>query len=580
MQLLQDVFIIEELQILSEGKANDIMKIRGVFGRCNEKNNNGRIYPTAVLENQLKKVQPLIAERRLCGELDHPQNDVVRLANASHLITKLEMKGNDLIGEAEVLKTPAGLTAKALVNGGVKIGISSRGMGTLSEDHNGDKIVNEDFRLITFDLVADPSTRGAYPALSESTQSKFARETQGKLQKESNFVTMLESKMRDIYKPWIEEQGSFYGKSKKQKEDELSASIRNRKRGAKGGAEARDLKALNASTEIMDIIKADGHWHRIAEMIKDSMIGEDSDEQVDEGVGDSLLDKGERKPTFVVKGRRTSPPSKEKSPGFFRSVATSIGRRVGAGIEHGGAERRKIGSAHSDVRVGRIKASGKEDVADVAARRASRRKGEAEGLGAEVFSAQQKAKTAKTKSRIKGTEKRRNLTQDAADRRWNPKQSVFSRIKDVAGNVAGDVAAVVKDKVRTSRRKNRGSGRDPGDDLLELRSEYQRLGKMLAEVFGLSEGLADSFTNNEDAKGRKDRKKIIRSLSRAAYGRKEPYTPPKGKDKDKEDKEDQPVPSGERHSGERRKDSQGEQYKRKENLAKKNREKAKANKKK
>ena len=125
MQLLQDVFIIEHLQILSEGKQKDVMKIRGIFARCNEKNNNGRIYPTAVIASQLEKVQPLIAERRLCGELDHPQNDTVRLANASHLITKLEMKGDDLIGEAEILKTPAGLTAQALINGGVKIGISS-----------------------------------------------------------------------------------------------------------------------------------------------------------------------------------------------------------------------------------------------------------------------------------------------------------------------------------------------------------------------------------------------------------------------------------------------------------------------
>ncbi len=205
MQLLQDVFIVENLQVLTEGKTNPTMKIKGIFGRCNEKNNNGRIYPTAVLEGQLSKVQPMINERRLCGELDHPQNDTVKLSNASHLITKLEMKGNELVGEAEILNTPAGLTAKALVEGGVKIGISSRGMGTLSEDANGQKIVNEDFRLVTFDLVADPSTRGAFPGLSESTESKFVRESQNKLQKESNFVTMIEARLRDSYTPFIEE---------------------------------------------------------------------------------------------------------------------------------------------------------------------------------------------------------------------------------------------------------------------------------------------------------------------------------------------------------------------------------------
>jgi hypothetical protein len=205
MQLLQDVFVIENLQVLSEGKNSGPTKIRGIFGRCNEKNNNGRIYPTSVLENQLAKVQPLINERRLCGELDHPQNDTVKLSNASHLITKLEMKGNELIGEAEILQTPAGLTAKALVDGGVKVGISSRGMGTLSEDHNGNKIVNEDFKLVTFDLVADPSTRGAYPALAESTESRFVQDSMTKLGKESNFITLLNSKLREAYQPWIDE---------------------------------------------------------------------------------------------------------------------------------------------------------------------------------------------------------------------------------------------------------------------------------------------------------------------------------------------------------------------------------------
>jgi len=205
MQLLQDIFIVENLQVLSEGKNSDTMRIRGVFGRCNEKNNNGRIYPTTVLESQLKKVQPLINERRLCGELDHPQNDTVKLSNASHLITKLEMKGNELIGEAEILRTPAGLTAKALIEGGVKIGISSRGMGTLSEDAQGNKIVNEDFRLVTFDLVADPSTRGAFPGLSESTESQFVRKSQDKLGKESNLVTLLESRIREAYKPLMKE---------------------------------------------------------------------------------------------------------------------------------------------------------------------------------------------------------------------------------------------------------------------------------------------------------------------------------------------------------------------------------------
>lgn len=212
-QLIQDVFIVENLQILSEGTSGKI-KISGVFGRCNEANKNGRIYPTVVLESQLKKVQPLISERRLCGELDHPQNDTVKLSNASHLITKLEMKGDELIGEAEILSTPAGMTAKALIEGGVKIGISSRGMGTLSEDAKGNKIVNEDFRLVTFDLVADPSTRGAYPGLSESVEAQFVSESTSVREKESNFLTLLEARLRESYSPLLVEKKASKSKKK------------------------------------------------------------------------------------------------------------------------------------------------------------------------------------------------------------------------------------------------------------------------------------------------------------------------------------------------------------------------------
>ena len=127
MQLIQDVFIMDNLQVIEEGSGSNKMKIRGTFQRAEEANNNGRIYPTKVLEGQISKLQPLIEERRLCGELDHPQNDTVKLSNASHLVTKLHMQGKEVIGEAEILKTPAGLTAQALVNGGVKIGISSAG---------------------------------------------------------------------------------------------------------------------------------------------------------------------------------------------------------------------------------------------------------------------------------------------------------------------------------------------------------------------------------------------------------------------------------------------------------------------
>ena len=195
---LTDVFLIEQLTVLNEGtNGKGPMKVRGIFQRADEANNNGRTYPKVILEGQVKKLQKKINERTLCGELDHPQNDSVKLSNASHLITKLYMRGPEVIGEAEILNTPAGMTAKALIEGGVKIGISSRGTGTISEGSNGAKIVNEDFNMVTFDLVADPSTRAAYPGMCESTESQLISSTMDKFGKEKNFLTMLEAKLSE-----------------------------------------------------------------------------------------------------------------------------------------------------------------------------------------------------------------------------------------------------------------------------------------------------------------------------------------------------------------------------------------------
>lgn len=301
-QLIQDVFIVENLQILSEGTAGKT-KIRGVFGRCNEANKNGRIYPTAVLESQLKKVQPLISERRLCGELDHPQNDTVKLSNASHLITKLEMKGDELIGEAEILSTPAGMTAKALIEGGVKIGISSRGMGTLSEDAKGNKIVNEDFRLVTFDLVADPSTRGAYPGLSESVESQFVSESTSVREKESNFLTLLEARLRESYSPLLVEKKASKCKECKKADCEC---------GEKKGKSFPDLTGDGKVTKA-DILKGRG-------VIPESVVGMAG--KLADAFGSALEEmykirqRGERKNPNVVPSRK----SKTGEPGSGTKV--------------------------------------------------------------------------------------------------------------------------------------------------------------------------------------------------------------------------------------------------------------------
>ena len=201
--LLTDTNLLENVQVISESKSKGTMSIRGRFQMAEEANNNKRVYSKELLEREAERLVEAYTARRLMGELDHPTHDHVSLQNVSHLITKLSMKGNEMIGEAELLNTPAGQTAQALLRGGVQLGISSRGMGTLTEAADGYKYVNEDFKLLTFDLVADPSTKGAFPGLvKESVDSEFIQrtvdETMGRARSEKVFVTLLRDKLNKL----------------------------------------------------------------------------------------------------------------------------------------------------------------------------------------------------------------------------------------------------------------------------------------------------------------------------------------------------------------------------------------------
>ena len=236
--LLTDVQILDKIHILEESKSKGTMKIRGIFQRADEANNNKRVYPGLLLTREMTKLTENIKGRRLMGELDHPTNDSVKLSNVSHLITNLNMKGNEMVGEAELLNTPAGLTAQALIRGGVSIGISSRGMGTLSEGENGTKVVNEDFKLITFDLVADPSTRGAYPSMCESTEAKaIVEETMDKAVKEKVFLTLLKNKInektespREAHRAWKQKQDDKNKKDQKATQAAMKAHLASQKK--------------------------------------------------------------------------------------------------------------------------------------------------------------------------------------------------------------------------------------------------------------------------------------------------------------------------------------------------------------
>lgn len=152
---------------------NGATYLTGIMQKADQLNGNGRIYPHRVLEREMKNYEKLVSERRALGELDHPEDSVVNLKNASHMVTSVWWDGNNVMGKIKVLNTPSGNILKSLVQGGVKLGISSRGLGSVHEDKNGNTIVEDDFQLICFDFVSEPSTPGAYMSVQEGLEKNI-----------------------------------------------------------------------------------------------------------------------------------------------------------------------------------------------------------------------------------------------------------------------------------------------------------------------------------------------------------------------------------------------------------------------
>lgn len=160
LKLLREQIDHSELEILSEGEgSNKIFRIKGPFIVADQKNGNGRIYSKTILEKQVNLYkESKISTKRSVGELDHPKNPSINLDRISHIIESLEFEGNIGIGVAKLLDTPMGRIAKTLVNEGVKLGVSSRGLGSVN--HN--NYVNDDYKFITVDLVHEASGPGCY----------------------------------------------------------------------------------------------------------------------------------------------------------------------------------------------------------------------------------------------------------------------------------------------------------------------------------------------------------------------------------------------------------------------------------
>ncbi len=181
--ICQDLLTEDEKKRVAEGACI----LTGVMQMSETQNGNGRVYPHAILEREVNSYLTMVKERRALGELDHPETSVINLANASHLVTDIWMDDNKCMGKIEVLNTPSGNILKNLVECGVKLGISSRGMGSVTE-RNGVTMVEDDFQLICFDMVSDPSTPGAFMMTEARTPSNIFTEEDKIRRKIDNFL--------------------------------------------------------------------------------------------------------------------------------------------------------------------------------------------------------------------------------------------------------------------------------------------------------------------------------------------------------------------------------------------------------
>lgn len=189
-----DYLTESEKKRMSEGKT---FYMTGKIQVAEEPNGNGRIYPKHILEREMKNYGRLIESRRALGELDHPDSSVVELKNCSHLITEVWWEGNNVMGKLEVLNTPSGRTLKALAESACGIGISSRGLGSV-RNKGKHVIVEDDFNLICFDVVSDPSAPGAFirPMTGGYNKSPAMNISLGEQNKSTNLHMLMNEILR------------------------------------------------------------------------------------------------------------------------------------------------------------------------------------------------------------------------------------------------------------------------------------------------------------------------------------------------------------------------------------------------
>lgn len=181
-----------DLHESNEDGSKGLVKFKGKFQEAEAVNKNKRLYSYRILDENVKVLNQTIKEGGLIGELDHPTDSIIHFANCSHKITKLWWEGKVLMGEGVILNTPSGKVLRALINDGVRIGISSRGVGNGKVNEDGILVIGESYKLITFDAVADPST---YSAFQEKVVTKKENNSNFDVKNETTSITKFDPRL-------------------------------------------------------------------------------------------------------------------------------------------------------------------------------------------------------------------------------------------------------------------------------------------------------------------------------------------------------------------------------------------------
>ena len=207
MKLITEV--TQEVKYITEKKetGGKNVYIEGIFMQTEKTNRNGRVYRKPIVEKELDRYQSLISEKRALGELGHPPNPSINLNQVSHLITNLRFEGNDVYGKAKILDTPMGKIAQNFIEEGVRLGVSSRGLGSVKQLKDGVNEVQDDFHLATVDIVADPSAPDAFVQGIMEDASWLYVEGKGwvmeQIKKEVKKTKLSESKKLDLFNQFI-----------------------------------------------------------------------------------------------------------------------------------------------------------------------------------------------------------------------------------------------------------------------------------------------------------------------------------------------------------------------------------------